>query len=72
MDAERFAPAGSWKPFDDRRPPHTWPDKGPTRREIDDLSRTDAQHRMHTGLDEEGHRGIRTQAPIGHQHISLL
>ena len=27
---------------------------------------------MHTGLDEEGHMGIRTQAQIGHQHISLL
>jgi hypothetical protein len=72
MDAERFEPARSWKPFDSRRSPHTWPDKGPTRCEIDDLSRTDAQHRMHAGLDEEGHMGIRTQAAIGHQYIPLV
>jgi hypothetical protein len=25
---------------------------------------------MHAGLDEEGEMGIRTQAPIGHEHIA--
>jgi hypothetical protein len=72
MDASRFEPAGSWHAFDGRRPPHTWSDKGPPGREIDTLSRTDAQHRMHASLDKEGQMGIRTQAAIGHQHIPLL
>jgi hypothetical protein len=27
---------------------------------------------MHAGLDEEGHMGIRTEAPIGHQHIPFV
>ena len=71
MDAERFEPAGSWKPFDGRYPPHTWPHKGPTWGEVHDLSRPDAQHRMYAGLDEEGQMGIRTQAAIGYQHIPL-
>jgi hypothetical protein len=34
------------------------------------LARADAEHGVHAGLDEEGHMGIRTQASIGHQHIS--
>jgi hypothetical protein len=70
MDAERCEPAGSWKPFDGRRPPHTRPDQGPTRREIDHLACTDAPPRLHAGLNEEGHMGIRTQAAIGYQDIA--
>jgi hypothetical protein len=36
------------------------------------LSRTDAPPRLHAGLDEEGHMGIRTQAPIRHEDIPRL
>jgi hypothetical protein len=43
MDAERFEPAGSWKPFDGRRPPHTRPDKEPTGQELDHLGGTDPE-----------------------------
>ena len=57
MDAERFEPAGPWDAFDRRRPPHTRPDKGPTRGDIHHLARTHAQHGMHAGLDEEGEMG---------------
>jgi hypothetical protein len=69
MDAEHFEPAGSGDAFDRRCPPHTRPDKGPTGREIHDLSRADAQHGMHAGLDEEGEMDVGTQAPIGHEYI---
>jgi hypothetical protein len=72
MDAERCEPSGSWEAFDGRRPPHTRPDKRPTGREVHDLSAADAQHGGHAGLHEEGEMGVGTQAPIGHQHISLL
>ena len=72
MDAERFEPAGSWKAFDGRCPPHTWPDEGPTGRAIHDLSGADAQHGVHASLNEEGEMGIGTQAPIGHQYIAWL
>jgi hypothetical protein len=69
IDAEGFAPAGSWNAFDGRRPPHTRRDKRPARREIHDLSRDDAQHGMDAGLDEEGEMGVGTQAAIRHEHI---
>jgi hypothetical protein len=72
MDAKRFEPAGPWDAFDRRRPPHTRPDKGPTRCEIHNLSRTNAQHGVHAGLDEEGEMGIGTEAPIGHEHVPFL
>jgi hypothetical protein len=70
MDASRCEPAGSWHAFDGRRPPYTRPDQGPTGRTIHDLSGADAQHRVHTSLDEEGEMGRGTQAPIGHQYIT--
>ncbi len=41
----------------------------PTWGEIYQLARADAQHRMQAGLSEERQTGIRTQAPIRHQHI---
>jgi hypothetical protein len=69
MDAEPFAPAGSWEAFDRRCPPHTRPDKGPTGRESHDLSCADAPPGMHAGLDEEGEMDVGTQAPIGHEYI---
>lgn len=50
----------------------TWPDQRATRRELDDLARTDAPHRLHAGLDEESHMGIRTQAALGHQSSPLV
>lgn len=70
MDAERFEPAGPWNTFDGRRPPHTWPDKGPPRCEIHHLARADASHGVHAGLDEESEMGVGTQAPIRHEHIT--
>ena len=70
MDAESFEPTGPWHTFDGRRPPHTRFDKGPTGREVHDLSCTDAQHGMHASLHEEGKVSVGTQAPIRHQHIS--
>jgi hypothetical protein len=70
MDAERVELAGSWNAFDGRRPPHTWPDKGPTRGEIHDLSCANAPYGVHASLDEEGEMGVGTQAPIRHQHIT--
>jgi hypothetical protein len=69
MATERFDPAGSWHALDSRRPPHTRLHKGPTRREIDNLTRANAQDGVYTGVDEEGEMGKGTQAPIGHQHI---
>jgi hypothetical protein len=72
MDAERCEPAGPGHAFDRGRPPHTRPDKGPTGREIHDLSGADAQHGMEAGLGEEGEMRVGTQAPIGHQHIPCL
>jgi hypothetical protein len=48
------------------------PDKRPARREIHDLSRADAQHGVHAGLDEEGKMGVGTQAAIRHEHIPGL
>jgi hypothetical protein len=72
MDAERFEPAGSWHAFAGRRPPYTRPDKGPTGCDIHDLSGADAPHGVHASLDEEGERGIGTQAPVGHQYIAWL
>jgi hypothetical protein len=70
--ADRCAPAGPWNAFDRRRPPDPRHHKGPTRREIHQLSRAHAQHGMHAGLGEEGEVGIRTQASIGHEHIARL
>jgi len=72
MDAERCEPAGPWEACDRRRPPHTRPDQGPTRGEIHHRSRTNAPHRMHAGLDEEGEMGRGTEAPIGHAHVPFV
>jgi hypothetical protein len=72
LDAERFEPAGPGHAFDRGRPPHTRPDKGPTGREIHDLSGADAQHGVHTGPDEKREMRGGTQAPIGHEHVSWV
>ena len=72
MDAQRCEPAGSWQAFDGRCPPHTRPGKGPTGREIHDLSGADAPHGVHARLDEAGKMGLGTQAPIGHEPIVWL
>ena len=50
-------------------PPHARPDKRPARGEIHALSRADAEHGMHAGLDEEDEMGVGTQAAIRHEHI---
>jgi hypothetical protein len=70
MDAERCEPARAWHAFDRWHPPHARPDKRSTWDEIDHLARADAAHGVHAGVDEEGKMGVRTQTPIGHQHIS--
>jgi hypothetical protein len=72
MDTERFEPAGPWHAFDGRRPPYARPDKGPPRGELHTLARADAPPGVHAGRDEKGHMGVRTQPPIGPQHISCL
>ena len=72
MDTERFEPARAGHAFDRWGPPDPRHDKGPTRCEVHNLSRTNAQHGMHAGLDEEREMGIGTQAPIGHEHIARL
>jgi hypothetical protein len=72
MDPEGFQPAGPWHAFDRWYPPDTRPHKGPTGGEIDDLARADAQHGVHTGLNEPGKVGVGTQAPIGYQYIARL
>jgi hypothetical protein len=69
LDPEGFTPTRPWDGFDGRRPPDTRLDKRPAWGEIDDLSRADAQHGVHAGLDEEGEMSVRTQAPIGHEDI---
>jgi hypothetical protein len=69
MDPEGFEPAGPWHACDSGRPPHARPDKRPARGEIHHLARADAEHGVHAGLDEQGHMGVRTQAPIGHEYI---
>ena len=70
MDAERFKPAGPWHACDGSRPPYARPDNGPTRGEIHPLARADAEHGVHTGLDEEGEMRLGTQPPIRHEHIT--
>ena len=69
MDAQRCEPARAWDAFDRRDAPHTGHNKGPTGREIHHLWRADAPHGVQAGLNEEGHMGIGTQAPIGHEHV---
>ena len=72
MDAERFEPAGPGHACDRGRPPHTRPAKGPTGREIHDLSGADAPHRVHAGPDEQRARRVGTQAPIGDEHVAWV
>jgi hypothetical protein len=69
MEADRFEPARSWKALDNRRPPDTWQDKRPIRRDIHHLARAHAQDRMYARLDKEGERGVGTQPPIRHEHV---
>ena len=69
MAASRGEPASAGEAFDGRRAPDTRRDQGPTRREVHHLPRADAPYGVHPGLDEEGERGVGTQAPIRHQHI---
>jgi hypothetical protein len=63
MEAERFQPAGPGHAFDGGRPPHARPDKGPTRGEIHNLARAEAEHGVHAVLDEEGEMGVGTTGP---------
>ena len=72
LDAKRCEPAGPWHAFDGGRAPHTRLDKRPAWGDIHDLSRADAPHGRHTGLDEQGKMRLGTQSPIGHQHIPCL
>jgi len=72
MATERCEPAGPWHAFDGSRPPHARPDTRPARGAIHHLACADAEHGVHARLDEEGQRGIRTEAPIGHQHIPCV
>jgi hypothetical protein len=69
MDTQRCEPTRAWDAFDRRRPPHTRLDKGPTGREVHHLARADAPHGVYAGLAEECEMSIRTQAPIGHEHV---
>ena len=72
MEAERVAPAGSWEALDRSGPPDTRHDQGPTRRDIDHLARANAQHGMPVRRHEEGEMGLRTQPPIGPEHVPWL
>ena len=69
IEADRFQPAGPRDAFDRLRPPDTRHHQGPTRRDIDTLSRPHAPHRRHAGLHEQGEMGRGTQAAIGHEHV---
>ena len=70
METSSFEPAGPWDAFDGWRSPHTRYDKRPAWCEIHDLSRADAEHGVHTGLDEQGEMGLRTQPPIRYEDIT--
>ena len=70
VDAEGCEPTGPWEACDGRRPPHTRPDTRPARGAIDDLARADAEHGVHTSLDEEGERRGGAPPPIRHEHIT--
>jgi hypothetical protein len=72
MAAERFQPAGPWEAVDGWRPPHPRPDQGPPGRESHALPRPHAQDGVDPGLPAAGELGRRTEAPIGHQYVSLL
>jgi hypothetical protein len=72
LDAEGLEPAGAGDAFDGRCPAHTRPDQGPTGRDIHALPRAQAPDGVYPGRPEEGEMGVRTQAPIGHQHISCV
>jgi hypothetical protein len=72
MDAQRGEPTSAWDAFDRWRPSHTRLDQGAPGREVHDLPRTDAQAGVYAGLDQEGARRRRTQAPIGGEHVPGL
>jgi hypothetical protein len=72
MDAQHGEPTRAWEAFERWRPSHTRLDKGATGREVHDLPRTDAQDGVYAGLDKEGEMRLRTQAPIGYEHIPWL
>jgi hypothetical protein len=58
--------------LDGSRPPHARPDKRPARGAIHALSRADAAHGRHAGLDEAGAMGVGTEAAIRHAPIPGL
>jgi hypothetical protein len=72
IDAAGVAPAGPGDALDGSRPPHARPDKRPARGAIHALSRADAAHGRHAGLDEAGAMGVGTEAAIRHAPIPGL